>query len=160
MSIPWKMHVLRVDLRRTDIAIRHVRAHDQLRSRERVSDMAARLTAAGTQVIAAVNSDFFELASGENENNQVIDGEWWKGLKVTDSPFDAFDNPHAQLAVDARGRAVIDRFVLDGVRPGGVDDAIPGELVVEWDVQKWGAHRCISARWEQGAAAVVTRKDC
>lgn len=54
----------------------------------------------------------------------------------------------------------VDRFVLDGVRPGVVDDAIPGELVVEWDVQKWGVHRCISARWEQGAAAVVTRKDC
>jgi hypothetical protein len=111
---PWKMHVLRVDLRRADLAIQHVRAHDQLRGRERVSEMATRLTTAGVQVVAAVNSDFFELASGENENNQVIDGEWWKGLKVTDSPFDTFDNPHAQLAVDARGRAAIDRFVLDG----------------------------------------------
>jgi hypothetical protein len=111
---PWVMHLLRIDLRRTDLAIRHVRAHDQLRGRERTSDMARRLAAAGVHVVGAVNSDFFELASGENENNQVIDGEWWKGLKVTDSPFDAFDNAHVQLAVDARGKPVIDRFVLDG----------------------------------------------
>ncbi|MEO6528358.1 MAG: phosphodiester glycosidase family protein [Gemmatimonadaceae bacterium] len=111
---PWLMHVLRIDLRRADLAIQHVRAHDQLRGRERTSEMARRLSAAGVRVLAAVNSDFFELASGENENNQVIDGEWWKGLKVTDSPYDSFDNPHVQLAFDARGRPMIDRFVLEG----------------------------------------------
>jgi hypothetical protein len=111
---PWIIHLLRVDLRRADLALRHVRAHDDLRSRERTSDMARRLTSAGVQVLAAVNSDFFELTTGENENNQVIEGEWWKGLKVTDSPYDTFDNAHTQLAVDARGRPTIDRFVLDG----------------------------------------------
>jgi Phosphodiester glycosidase len=111
---PWVVHLLRIDLRRTDLALRHVRAHDQLRSRERTSDMAKRLTSDGVEVIGAVNSDFFELASGENENNQVVEGEWWKGLKVTDSPFDSFDNAHVQLAIDSRGRPMIDRFVLDG----------------------------------------------
>jgi hypothetical protein len=111
---PWVMHLLRVDLRRADVAIRHVRAHDQLQGRERPSDMAKRLQAEGARVLAAVNSDFFELKSGENENNQVIDGEWWKGVKVTDSPYDTFDNAHAQLAIDARGRPVIDRFVFEG----------------------------------------------
>ena len=108
------MHVLRIDLRRADVALRQVRAHDQLRSRERTSDMAKRLMSRGVYVVAAVNSDFFELKTGENDNNQVIDGEWWKGLKVTDSPYDSFDNAHAQLAVDARGRPLIDRYVLDG----------------------------------------------
>jgi hypothetical protein len=111
---PWVMHLLRVDLRRADIVIRHVRAHDQLRGRERPSDMARRLLAAGAQVVAAVNSDFFELKSGENENNQVIEGEWWKGVKVADSPYDTFDNPHSQLAFDVRGRPSIERFVFDG----------------------------------------------
>jgi hypothetical protein len=111
---PWVMHVLRVDLRRADLAIRHVRAHDQLRGRERTSDMARRLQTEGARVVAAVNSDFFELKSGENENNQVIDGEWWKGVKLTDSPYDTFDNVHSQLAVDARGRPSIDRFVFEG----------------------------------------------
>ena len=111
---PWMIHVLRIDLRRTDLALQHVRAHDRLRGRERTSDMAKRLTAAGVHVLGAVNSDFFALASGESENNQVIDGEWWKGLKVTDSPYDAFDNAHVQLAFDVRGRPLIDRFMLDG----------------------------------------------
>jgi hypothetical protein len=53
-----------------------------------------------------------------------------------------------------------DRFVLRGVRPSIVDDAIPGELVVVWDVQKWGVRRCITVRWDQGSAAVVRRGDC
>lgn len=64
--------------------------------------------------MAAVNADFFELASGENENNQVIDGEWWKGLKVTDSPYDTYDNVHVQFALDAAGRPFMDRYILEG----------------------------------------------
>jgi hypothetical protein len=75
--------------------------------------MVQRATAAGTRVLAAVNADFFNLETGENENNQVLAGEWWKGLKVTDSPYDTYDNVHAQLALDARHRATIDRFQLD-----------------------------------------------
>ena len=64
-------------------------------------------------MLAAVNADFFDLETGENENNQVIDGEWWKGLTTTDSPYDTYDNAHVQLAIDANGLPVIDRFILD-----------------------------------------------
>ena len=111
---PWVMHLVRVNLRRAGVDVRHVRAHDQLKGRERTSDMARRLTASGATVIAAVNADFFSLTTGENENNQVIGGEWWKGLKVTDSPYDTFDNTHAQFAIDGAGRPMLDRFTLDG----------------------------------------------
>ena len=111
---PWVMHLVRVNLRRAGVEIRHVRARDQLKGRERTSDMARRVTASGANVIAAVNADFFSLATGENENNQVIGGEWWKGLKVTDSPYDTFDNTHAQFGMDGTGRPMLDRFVLDG----------------------------------------------
>ena len=110
---PWRVHVLTVDLRRGDLEIRHERALGQLRGRERPSDMVRRVRAAGTDVIAAVNADFFDLATGESENNQVIGGTWWKGEKVTDSPYDTFDNPHTQLGFDARGRPLLDRFILD-----------------------------------------------
>jgi hypothetical protein len=113
-SGPFVMHLVRVDLRRSDIEIRQARAGDQLRGREKTTEMVRRATAAGTHVLAAVNADFFWLTTGENENNQVIGGEWWKGLKVTDSPYDTYDNAHAQLALDARGRPLIDRFILDG----------------------------------------------
>ncbi|MFI5311370.1 MAG: M28 family peptidase [Gemmatimonadales bacterium] len=111
---PWIVNVLTVDLRRPDLAVRHVRAHDELRTRERTSDMVKRLASRGERVLAAVNADFFDLKTGENENEQVIDGEWWKGLKVTESPFDTFDNVHAQFALDALGRPSLDRFQFAG----------------------------------------------
>jgi hypothetical protein len=106
--------VLRVDLRRADLAVRQVRAHDWLTSRERVSAMAARRAAAGEQVVAAVNADFFNLATGASENNVVIDGEWWRGVRITDSPYDTFDNVHAQFALGGDGRPWVDRFAFDG----------------------------------------------
>jgi hypothetical protein len=111
---PWAINLVRVDLRQRGIEIRAARAHDALKGRERVSDMVRRANATGSRVLAAVNADFFNLESGENENNQVIDGEWWKGLKVTDSPYDTWDNAHVQFGVDATGRPLIDRFILDG----------------------------------------------
>jgi Phosphodiester glycosidase len=112
---PWNMHVVRIDLRRATVELRHVRALDSLRGRERTSAMAARRAAAGDTVLAAVNADFFELGSGESENNQVLGGEWWKGAKVTDSPYDTFDNPHAQFGLTAAGRPVLDRYILEGM---------------------------------------------
>lgn len=111
---PWSIHVVRVDLRRAAVDLRAARAGNTLRGRERTSEMARRASAGGEHVLAAVNADFFDLKSGENENNQIVAGEWWKGLKVTESPFDTYDNVHAQFAVDVGGHPVIDRFVLDG----------------------------------------------
>ena len=111
---PWRVNVLAIDLRRREIGLRHVRAHDSLRTRERPSEMFTRLSATGADVVAVVNADFFDLKSGENENNQVVDGEWWKGVKVTDSPFDTFRNAHAQFAFDSLRRPAIDRFEFFG----------------------------------------------
>lgn len=112
-SGPWMMYLVRVDLTRSDIELRGVRARDSLRSRERVSEMAKRASSGGLAVLAAVNADFFELKSGENENNQVIAGEWWKGVKLTDSPYDTYDNAHVQFALDANRRPAMDRFMFD-----------------------------------------------
>jgi hypothetical protein len=111
---PWRVSLVRVDLRRAGVAIRHARAHDSLRGRERTTDMARRAASGGARVLAAVNADFFELQSGENENNQVLDGEWWKGLKVTDSPYDTWDNVHSQFALDSARRPAIARYLFDG----------------------------------------------
>jgi hypothetical protein len=76
--------------------------------------MVRRATGNGARVLVAINSDFFELQSGENENNQVVRGEWWKGLKNTDSPYDTWDNTHIQLAIDSMRHPYIDRFMFDG----------------------------------------------
>jgi hypothetical protein len=110
---PWNVNLVAIDLRRCDCTLRAVRAKDSLVARERVSAMAARQPDAG-RVLAAINADFFDVKTGENENNQVIDGEWWKGMRVTDSPYDAFPSPHAQFAVGPDGKPRIDLYMLDG----------------------------------------------
>jgi hypothetical protein len=109
---PFDVHLVRVNLRRGDIELRELRARGELKGRERPSEMIRRVE--GGTVLAAVNADFFELKTGENENNQVIAGEWWKGLKVTDSPYDTYDNSHIQFGIDANKRPVMDRFVFEG----------------------------------------------
>jgi hypothetical protein len=111
---PFAVNLVRVDLRRRDIELRHARARDQLTGREKTTDMVRRAANGGVTVLAAVNSDFFDLKTGENENNQVVAGEWWKGLKVTDSPYDTYDNVHVQFGVDAARKPLMDRFILDG----------------------------------------------
>jgi hypothetical protein len=110
---PNVMYLVRVDLRRTDLELRHVRANDQLTGLEKTSDMVRRVTATGATVLAAVNGDFF-ATTGNNENNQVIASEWWKGLQLSESTFDTFDCVHAQFGVDASGRPLMGLFVLDG----------------------------------------------
>jgi hypothetical protein len=111
---PLVMYLVRVDLRRSDIDLREARADAQLKGREKTSSMVQRAARDGSTVLAAVNADFFDLKTGENENQQVIAGEWWKGLKVTDSPYDTYDNVHAQFALDVARNPFMDRFILDG----------------------------------------------
>lgn len=107
-------YVVRIDLRDASIELQHVRAHNALQTRERPTAMVRRLTETGANVLAAMNADFFNLQTGENENNQVVAGEWWKGLKNTDSPYDTYDNAHVQFGLDANRRPVMDRFMFDG----------------------------------------------
>jgi hypothetical protein len=120
---PWQLHVLAVDLRRPELHLRAVRACDALHGRERPSAIARRLRAEGVDVVGAINADFFDLegGTGANENNVVVDGEVVKAVERTESPFDTFDNAHAQFAVTLAGAPRIERFHLVGVvrTPGG-----------------------------------------
>lgn len=111
---PFTINVVEVDLRRTDITIAAMRAFDSLRGREPTSAMVARRSAAGTTVVAAVNADFFNLKTGENENNQVIDGVVVKGVPITDSPYDSLHTIHSQFGMTCDGHPVIDRFAFSG----------------------------------------------
>lgn len=111
---PWKVNLVTIDLTRCRCELREARAKDSLVAREKVSEMARRQPEGTDRVLAAINADFFDVKTGENENNQVIDGEWWKGVRVTDSPYDTFDNPHTQFAIGADGRPRMDRYMFDG----------------------------------------------
>ncbi|MFN2635440.1 MAG: phosphodiester glycosidase family protein [Gemmatimonadaceae bacterium] len=117
-SGPWRLNILEIDLRRPGITIRGVRAHDSYKGRETVSSMVARYKGPG-RVVAAVNADFFNIRStGESENNTVIEGQFLKGVKVTDSPYDTFDSIHSQFGVDWQSHPFIERFAFDGRMAG------------------------------------------
>lgn len=103
------MNVLEVDLRTPGLSIRGIRANDAFKTRETVRSMAARTHS----VIAAVNGDFFNIKTGESENNVIIEGDVIKGVGVTDSPYDTWSNLHSQFGIDWKNHPFIDRFGLD-----------------------------------------------
>jgi len=110
---PFTINVVEVSTRRRDLVIAAMHAFDSLRGRELTSSMVARRNAT-TPVIAAVNADFFNLRTGENENDQVVDGVVLKGVSITDSPFDSLHTVHTQFGMTCDGRPVIDRFTFSG----------------------------------------------
>jgi hypothetical protein len=111
---PWRAYVLEIDLRHTELDIQAARALDKLFGREQTSSIARRHETTERAVIAALNADFFSLATGENENNNVVDGDFVKGTKMTGSPFDTFDNVHSQFGLSFDRRPLLDRFAFLG----------------------------------------------
>ena len=117
-SGPWRINLLEVDLTAPEISIRAMKAKDSFVGRETVSSMAARYKGGGT-VVGAVNGDFFNIRTGESENNVVIDGDLSKGTTVSDSPYDKFNAAHSQILFDWKNHAYIERLRLNAfVRQG------------------------------------------
>lgn len=112
---PWSVNVVEVDLRMPGISIRAARADDKLRGRETVSSMVRRKSVDTATIVAAINADFFNLKTGEDENNQVIEGEIWKGVRATWTPNDTGHHVHSQFGVAGSGRPLIEPFVFRGV---------------------------------------------
>lgn len=127
-SGPWRMNVLEIDLRTRGLSFEGVRSNDRFHGRETVRSMVERYRGPGSAV-AAVNGDFFNVrtGTGESENNVVIGGEIWKGVRITDSPYDTWDNLHSQFGVDGDNKPFIDRFgiqasvMLPGAKPIRLD---------------------------------------
>jgi exopolysaccharide biosynthesis protein len=123
---PWRINVVEVDLRTPGLSVQGMRANDAFKTRETVRSMASRYKGPGS-VIAAVNGDFFNIRTGESENNVVIEGDVLKGVRITDSPYDTYNNLHSQFAVDWKNKPFIDRFGLDGtVTSGGRSARLDG----------------------------------
>lgn len=125
-SGPWRVNALEIDLRQPGLALLGVKAKDSFLGREKPSEMAARYAGPG-KVVAAINTDFFVVKTGETENNVVIDGDMSKGVTVSDSPFDTFNNLHTELGIDWMNRAWIERYGLKGkVMQGNHSVALDG----------------------------------
>ncbi len=128
---PWRVHMVRVDLRSGEYAVRSVRARDSLRGRETVSGMMERARRDGRVVRAAINADFFNLGTGESVNNQVSDGRIWRALAWSGVPRAPMRSARGQFGVTRDGRPVIDRFVFTGtVHAGRTSWALDGVNVV------------------------------
>lgn len=112
---PWSVNVVEIDLRQPGLSIRGAHADGSLRGRETVSGIVRRLTSDTAAIVAAINADFFNLKTGEDENNQVIEGEIWKALRVTDAPQDRTHHVHTQFAVGRNGRPLMDTFTVHAV---------------------------------------------
>ena len=111
---PWRIHVLEIDLRHSELEIEAARALDKLFGREPTSSIARRHDSNERTVVAALNADFFDLATGENENNNVVEAEFVKGTKMTETPNDIFDNIHSQFALSISRKPFLDRFAFVG----------------------------------------------
>lgn len=122
---PWRINLLEINLQQAGPEIESARAMDHFLGRETTRSIAARHNDSLRQVIAALNADFFDLKTGEIENNQIIAGEFVKGVKITGSPHDTFDNIHSQFALSFDGRPFIERFAFAGKiiwRDGSISD--------------------------------------
>jgi hypothetical protein len=113
---PWRVFVIEIVLATPDVAVRAVRACDLPRGRERPTAIARRLRDEGLEPLVLLNADFFDLrgSTGIVENSMVIDGEIAKAVPVSESPFDTFDNAHAQIGLTVAGKPVLERFTFDG----------------------------------------------
>lgn len=112
---PWIVNILEIDLTRPDLEIGAGRAFDRFFGREQTSSIAQRNSRDNRTVVAAMNADFFNLKTGEIENNNIIDGVFVKGTPMTGSPFDTFDNNHSQFAISSDKKPLIDRFAFEGM---------------------------------------------
>lgn len=108
------INLVKIDLSQGDYYLRAVKAHDKLLGREKTSQMAERSEDSTDEVLAAVNADFFNMKTGEVENNMVIEGQFLKALRITDSPFDPSHKIHSQFAFTYNKKPLIEKFRLIG----------------------------------------------
>ncbi|MGE5429674.1 MAG: phosphodiester glycosidase family protein [Syntrophomonadaceae bacterium] len=120
------INILKIDLRQGNYYLRAAKAHDRLTGREKTSHMAARFSDSTHEVLAAVNADFFNMKTGEVENNMVIEGQFLKAVHVTDSPFDPSHKIHSQFAFTYGNKPLIEKFSFYGevIMPDGNKNSI------------------------------------
>ena len=78
---PWTLNVLQIDLTNPYIRIKSVKADNRLIGREILSSIVSRNNTDDSQVVGAVNGDFFN-SSGVPINSQVIQGEMLKAEDI------------------------------------------------------------------------------
>ncbi|MGE5399850.1 MAG: phosphodiester glycosidase family protein [Ignavibacteriales bacterium] len=116
------INIVRADMSKGNYYVKAVKARNSLLGREKVSEMASRSVDSLGEVICAINADFFNMKTGEVENNMVSEGMFVRATTMTDSPFDVFDNIHSQFGITYQNKPYIERFRFVGnvIFPRGV----------------------------------------
>ncbi|RJP70579.1 MAG: phosphodiester glycosidase family protein [Ignavibacteriales bacterium] len=116
-------NVLIADLKENNILLKSFKHENTLFSKETTSRMFEELIDSGYNVIAGINSDFFEN-DGDLINNMISDGVFIKGVKFSDSPFNDYAN--SQFCLTGDNKPFIEQFVFDGsvIFPNGVIEKI------------------------------------
>lgn len=105
------INVLKINLSQGNYYLSSVKAKNLLDERETTSDISKALSDSGSQVIAALNADFFEQ-DGEVISNMISEGKFVKAVKFTDSPFNTFVN--SQFAITYDNKLLLEQFVFSG----------------------------------------------
>ncbi len=109
---PWHFNVLKIDLTNQWIKLETVKAQDRLKAFERTSSMAMRNNYTEHHVIGAVNGDFYNTATGEPINTQVINGQ------ILRNPIN-----YVTIGFNAKNKAMINPVNFNG-------DIIKGDSTV------------------------------
>jgi hypothetical protein len=158
---PWVVHAVELDLRQ-GFRIETEHAFGALRGRERTTAMMARRAIAGDTALVAINADFFDLATGEVRNNEVIRGRWSRGTARSRGA-----EPRSQFAMTVTGEPLIGRLTLDAwlvaagdsVRVTGlnVPAASPHDVIVytPWHGERSAGRDSVAARTGRSTTALV-----
>lgn len=98
-DVPWDAFVATINLKDPHLALRVARADTMVSGREATSAIARSHASGQAGVIVAINGDFFDLKTGANEGNQVIDGEVWQASRET--------SEKSALALVPEGKAAV-----------------------------------------------------
>ncbi len=104
-------NVLIADLKENNYTLKSFKHENLLFTKETTSNMFEELTDSGYNVIAGINSDFFEN-NGDLINNMISDGEFIKGVKFSDSPFNDYAN--SQFCLTGDNKPYIEQFIFCG----------------------------------------------
>jgi len=75
-TVPWNINVLEADMENPFLKIETIKSNDLMAGgRETTTSMASRKNSVGHWSVGAVNGDFFDLATGQPINMQLVDGE-------------------------------------------------------------------------------------
>ncbi len=113
-SGPWKINIVEIDIRRPDLAVETARAFDGYFGRETTSSIGARKSDSSRSVVAALNGDYFNPATGEVQNNQITAGIFVKAFASPGIRKEFVDIPNSQFAMTVEGKPLIDQFTFDG----------------------------------------------